>query len=111
MGSLYIYSIEITEPINAFAPAATDEMNAVAAPEGALGATISATAPSKRADGSNLTTIAKAEIWNKTKERLVGSIDNPQPILRLPTDSIPTRSHSLMRLEKDTKQNAMYTSG
>lgn len=36
-------------------------------------------APSKRADGSNLTTIAKAEIWNKTKERLVGSIDNPQP--------------------------------
>ena len=79
MGSLYIYSIEITEPINALAPAATDEMNAVAAPEGALGATISATAPSKRADGSNLTTIAKAEIWNKTKERLVGSIDNPQP--------------------------------
>ena len=111
MGSLYIYSIEITEPINALAPAATDEMNAVAAPEGALGATISATAPSKRADGSNLTTIAKAEIWNKTKERLVGSIDNPQPILRLLTDSIPTRSHSLMRLEKDTKQNAMHTSG
>ena len=35
MGSLYIYSIEITEPINALAPAATDEMNAVAAPEGA----------------------------------------------------------------------------
>lgn len=111
MGSLYIYSIEITEPTNALAPAATDEMNAVAAPEGALGATISATVPSKRADGSNLTTIAKAEIWNKTKERLVGSIDNPQPGSEVSiTDTQAANGFntysiaSLMRLEKDTNR-------
>lgn len=79
MGALYIYSLEISAPTNALAPAAASEMNATAAPEGALSATITAIAPSQRANGTELTTLVKAEISNDSTGLLVGTIENPQP--------------------------------
>lgn len=76
-GTLYIYSLEIIDPVNSLAPAAGTELVAVAAEKGVLSATITVVAPDKRANGEALSNITKAEVWNLTSDKLVATIENP----------------------------------
>lgn len=77
MGTLYLYSLEVVDPVNSLAPAAGTELVATAAENGVLSATITAIAPDKRANGESLSTLTKAEVWNSISEKLVATIENP----------------------------------
>lgn len=71
--AIYIDNIKIEETIAIPAPA--DTLIAVAAANGALGATISWSNPTKTSTGSDLSTITKYEIYRG--ENLISTKDNP----------------------------------
>ena len=74
---LYLDSISVEAAPEAKAPAAVENLTAMADATGAQKATIKFNAPTKAVDGTALTSITKIEIKNGT--RLVESISNPTP--------------------------------
>ncbi|MBD5303813.1 MAG: hypothetical protein HDS18_03555 [Bacteroides sp.] len=76
---LYMYSLEIGEPIAKGAPVASESVKAEAVAEGALEATVTAVAPLKAVDGSDLASLTKAEFMNITTGELAGTVENPAP--------------------------------
>ena len=78
-GGIYMYSLSVSEPVASGAPVASADLKAEAAPKGALEATVTAVAPAKAIDGSDLASLVKAEVVNVTTDKLVASVENPVP--------------------------------
>ena len=75
--ALYVYTFAISEPVSLKAPVASTEVSATAAAEGALKATIKAMPPTKAVDGSELTSLDKAEVINLTTGKTAGTVTAP----------------------------------
>lgn len=75
--NLYVYTFSIAEPVSLKAPVASSEVSATAGAEGALQATIKAMSPAKAVDGSDLTSLERAEVTNLTTGKTVDTVTSP----------------------------------